>query len=94
MDWKYGANHMWSAHQVSTTEATEALDDPDALLFDPDPKSDSGQSARVIGYSYTAAAVLVIIIVRREDDPGTWWGANGWQANSTDRRTYREGTQS
>jgi hypothetical protein len=62
-------------------------------LFDPDPKSMSGQSARVIGYSPTAAAVLVIILVRRDDRPGSWWGANGWRANSTDRRIYAEGSQ-
>jgi hypothetical protein len=48
----------------------------------------------VIGYSDTAAAVLVVILVRRDDKPGAWWGANGWRANSADRRTYRERTQS
>jgi hypothetical protein len=53
----------------------------------------SGDSARVIGYSPTAAAVLVVILVHREDKPGAWWGGNGWHANSTDRRTYRERTQ-
>jgi hypothetical protein len=53
----------------------------------------SGQSARVIGYSPTAAAVLVIILVRRDDRPGSWWGGNGWRANSTDRRIYAEGSQ-
>jgi len=37
--------------------------------------------------------VLVVILVHREDKPGAWWGANGWRANSTDRRTYREGGQ-
>jgi hypothetical protein len=65
------------------------LVDADALLFDPDPKSKSGNSARVLGYSPTAAAVLVIILVHRER--GGWWGANGWRANGTDKRTYREG---
>jgi len=43
--------------------------------------------------SSTAAAVLAVILVRREDRPGSWWGANGWRANSTDRRIYAEGTQ-
>jgi hypothetical protein len=47
----------------------------------------------VIGFSPNAAAVLVVILVRREDKPGSWWGANGWRANSTDRRIYAEGTQ-
>lgn len=65
----------------------------DALLFDPDPRSASGQGARVIGYPPAAATVLVIILVRREDGPGSWWGANGWRANSTDRRIYAEGSQ-
>jgi len=85
---------MWSGHQVTVAEANEAneaLADVDARLFDPDPKSKFGTSARVIGYSPTAVAVLVVILVHREDKPGAWWGANGWRANSTDRRAYREG---
>ena len=91
VDWQHGADHMHAQHQVTVQQANEALADSDALLFDPDPKSTSGQSARLIGYSPTAAAVLVVILVRREDRPGSWWGANGWRANSTDRRTYAEG---
>ncbi len=83
---------MRTQHQITVQAANEALADADALLFDPDPKSTSCQSARVIGFSPTAAAVLVVILVRREDKPGTWWSANGWQANSTDRRIYAEGT--
>lgn len=85
---------MYATHHVTVKEASEALADPDGMLFDPDPKSKSGTSARMIGYSPTASSVLVVILVRREDEPGAWWGANGWRANSTDRRTYREGTQS
>ena len=64
--------------------------DPGGVWFDPDPKSTSGQSARVVGYSHTVAAVLVVILVHREN--GGWWGANGWRANSSDARIYREGT--
>jgi hypothetical protein len=63
-------------------EANEGLADVDARLFDPDPKGKYGTSARLIGYSPTAVAVLVVILVHREDKPGTWWGANGWRANS------------
>ena len=91
VDWTHGAEHMWIKHQVSVGEATEALNDPEALLFDPDPKSKSRTSARVIGYSSTAGGVLVVILVHRNQD--RWWGANGWRANSSDRRIYREGAQ-
>jgi len=84
---------MWTRHHVTAQEASEALADAEALMFDPDPKSTSGVSARVIGYSPTAATVLVVILVRREDKPGSWWGANGWRANSRDRQIYAEGSQ-
>lgn len=83
---------MWAKHQITVAEATEALNDPDALLFDPDPKSRSGKSARLFGYSPTSAAVLVVILVRRDGSAG-WWGANSWRANSADRRTYQEGNR-
>ncbi|MGH3979944.1 MAG: hypothetical protein ACRDRZ_13250 [Pseudonocardiaceae bacterium] len=78
---------------MSVAEASDALADVDAQLFDPDPKSMSGTSARVLGYSRTAEAVLVVILVHRKDKLGAWWGANGWRANSSDRRLYREGMQ-
>lgn len=93
MDWQHGAEHMWSGHQVSVEQANEALADDERIIADPDPASRSGQSARVIGYSPSAATVLVVILVHREDRPGAWWGANGWRANSTERRTYWEQTE-
>ena len=92
MEWEHGEVHMANVHKVSVAEANEALADVDAQLFDPDPKSTSSASARLLGYSGTAETVLVVILVHREDRPGAWWGANGWRANSTDRRTYREGS--
>ncbi|HXZ65693.1 MAG TPA: hypothetical protein VEH05_13215 [Streptosporangiaceae bacterium] len=45
VDWQHGADHMHAQHQVTVQQANEALADSDALLFDPDPKSTSGQSA-------------------------------------------------
>jgi hypothetical protein len=45
---------MWSGHEILVAEANEGLADVDARLFDPDPKSKYGTSARVIGYSPTA----------------------------------------
>jgi hypothetical protein len=43
--------------------AAEALDDPDVMAFIPDPKSRSGKSSRLIGYSPTAGRLLVVIVV-------------------------------
>lgn len=91
VDWSNGAEYMLGNHRLTVAEASGALTDPDALLFDPDPKSTSGRSARVIGYSPAAAAVLVVILVHQEGRPGRWWGANGWRANSRDRHVYQEG---
>lgn len=84
---------MWVGHQITVEQANEALEDDGRIVADPDPASRSGVSARVIGYSPGAVAVLVVILVHREERPGAWWGANGWRANSTERRTYWEQTE-
>ncbi len=81
---------MYERHGVVTAEADEAVRDIDALWFDPDPTSKSGDSVRVIGYSHTAQAILTVVLVPKEDGFG-WYGANGWRSNSTERRIYEEG---
>lgn len=48
-DWRHRADHMWDRDEVTVGEANEALADVDAVWFDPDPKSKTGQSIRVIG---------------------------------------------
>jgi uncharacterized DUF497 family protein len=80
---------MWASHKVNTAEADEAVTDIDAVWFNPDPHSRSGQSVRVIGYSHSRQAILTVILVRR--DHGGYWGANGWESNSSDRRRYERG---
>jgi uncharacterized DUF497 family protein len=80
---------MLQRHGVSVSQAMEAIADPDAVLFSPDPKSRSGSSARLLGYSTSRGLVLVIILVTREDRPVAWWGANGWVANAVDQDRYR-----
>lgn len=90
MDWSHGAEHMWQRHGVTVEQAHEAVADVDALLFDPDPKSRSGTSARLLGYSASRGRVLVVILVHRQDQATGWWGANAWDANSTDTATYRK----
>ena len=83
---------MWENHKVSVVEANEAVDDVDAVWFDPDPSSRSGRSVRVIGYSHSrraVLAVLAVILVQRGE--GAYYGANGWESNPADQRRYREG---
>lgn len=89
MDWQFGADHMRERHGVSVGEAGEAIADPDAVLFHPDPKSRSGSSGRLLGFSPSRGRVLVLILVERLDRPGAWWGANGWVATGPDLSRYR-----
>ena len=88
MDWRYEADHMRERHGVSVAEAGEAIADSDAVLFHPDPKSRSGSSARLLGFSPSRGRVLVVILVERLDR-GTWWGVNGWVATGSDLSRYR-----
>lgn len=89
VDWTHGAAHMQASHKVTVTEANEAVSDIDAVWFDPDPHSKSRRSARVIGYCHSRRAVLTVILVHRDD--GDYWGANGWESNTSDRRRYERG---
>lgn len=73
VDWSHGAEHMWQRHGVTVEQANEAVADVDALLFDPDPKSRSGTSARLLGYSASRGRVLVVILVHRQDQATGWW---------------------
>lgn len=87
VDWTHGAAHMWNRHQVTVQEASEALADPQSVVIDPDTKSKSGDSIRVIGFCQSREELLTVILVR--DPEVSWlWGANGWPSNSTDRREY------
>lgn len=90
VDWTFGEFHMRRRHKVVPSEANEAIDDVDAVWFEPDPKSKSGRSARVIGYSHSRKQLLTVILVRRDDGDG-YYGANGWPANSSDRKRYERG---
>lgn len=93
VDWKPGEAHMREHHSYMTAEiANEALRDPDALMFNPDPRSDSGVSVRVIGYSSTLDDVLAIIVVPNDDGDG-WYGATGHRANGREKRLYSEANE-
>lgn len=65
----------------------EALDDPDLVALEPDPKSRLG-AARFIGESPSAGAVLVVIAYRDLD--GELHGINAWPATGRDLAVYRQ----
>ncbi|WP_322859615.1 transposase [Mycobacterium europaeum] len=89
-DWTHRRDYIAAKHSVTAEQADEALDDPNAVTFDPDYNSTSGESVRTIGYSTSARAVLAVITV---EDDGIVYGANAWKANSRDRSYYYPGGQ-
>jgi uncharacterized DUF497 family protein len=86
VDWSHQADYMATRHHVTAEQANEALTDPDALVFDPDYASQSGRSARTIGWSPGAGRLLTVITV---PEAGAVYGVNGWPANDIDTRHYR-----
>jgi uncharacterized DUF497 family protein len=87
VDWSHRADYMQQRHGVSVAAAGEALADPDRLVFDPDYASQSGHSARTIGWSTSAGRLLTIITVEQD---GVTYGVNGWPSNDIDTRHYRD----
>jgi hypothetical protein len=56
------------------------------VTLNPDDTSDTGLSARTIGWSDSAGFLITAITAR--DDDGYLWGATAFRANSTDGRHY------
>jgi len=90
VDWSYSEAHVRERHGVEIAWITEALNDPEALLLNPDPASRSGRSVRTIGYSITARCLLTVITV---EEDGMTYGVNGWKSSNIDVRRYREEAQ-
>src|SRR6185437_17049947 len=84
VDWSYRREHV-EDKGFTTDEADEALDDPEKLVINPDPRSVSGESVRVIGYSDAAEQVLTVVVVVHD---GQAYGATVWRANSRELRLY------
>jgi len=68
----------------------EALDDPELVAFEPDPKSRVG-AARFIGES-PACGLLIVVIAYRDLD-GVLHGVNAWPASGADQEAYEGGDQ-
>jgi uncharacterized DUF497 family protein len=86
-NWWHRGGYIIAKHGVNSRWADEALDDPDALVYVPDPASKSGRGIRTVGYSVSAVAVLTVITL---EDKGVLYGVNAWRSNETEQRRYRE----
>lgn len=86
IDWRYRGEYI-AKHGMTPTLADEAVADPNRLVIDPDPASESGRTVRVIGWCHSLGKVVTVILL---PDGGTTWGVNAWPSNTTDQRRYRE----
>jgi len=86
-DWSERGEYMLARHGIQPSWANEALHDPDRVVMTPDPASTSGRAVRTIGWSYTANRIITVVTLV---DNGRLHGVNGWVANSSDQRLYRE----
>lgn len=88
VDWTRCEIHIWERHRLLVRWAIEAFEDPNAVLWDPDPTSKSGTSLRIVGHSRGARSLLVVVLVRTG---GGLVAASAWRANATYRRHYTDG---
>jgi hypothetical protein len=49
--WPAATIEKIAAREITVAQAEQAINDPDAITYDPDPNSQSGQSIRIVGYS-------------------------------------------
>jgi uncharacterized DUF497 family protein len=87
VDWSHRREHV-AEKGLTVEQANEALEDPERLVIDPDPRSVTGDSVRIIGYSSTAQEVLTVVVVIHD---GQVYGATAWRANKHELRLYRGG---
>jgi len=87
-DWSHRGDYIVASHDVTPSEANEAVSDPERVVIEPDYDSVSGRSVRIIGFSQTMGDVLTVIVLTYED---VTYGVNAWRSNVRDRRIYKEG---
>lgn len=77
-----------ASHDVTPSDADEALSDPERIVIQPDYNSTSGRSVRIIGFSQSVGGLITVIVL---EDEGVVYGVNAWRSNARDRRIYEEG---
>jgi len=88
VNWSKRGEYIIAKHEVYPAWADEALADENAVVFDPDYNSKSGESVRTIGASWSIQDILTVITVEHE---GTVYGVNAWRSNDRDTRYYEQG---
>lgn len=77
-----------NAVDIDPAAAIEAALDPRGLIAR-DPKSRTGETIRVIGYSPTAGQVLLVVLLPHEHPPrGLWHVVTAWPAARQWREAY------
>jgi hypothetical protein len=61
VDWTYRRQHV-EDKGLTLEQLGQALDDPERLVIAPDPRSVTGESVRIIGYSEAAEEVLTVVV--------------------------------
>lgn len=89
VDWSERGAYIFRKHGIGASVADEAVADEDAVWLDPDPRSTSGRSIRVIGFSIGARQIVTVILLR-QGAREKYWGVNAWVSNARDRKTYQE----
>lgn len=89
IDWSERGAYIFRKHGIRASIADEAVADEDAVWLDPDPRSTSGRSARVIGFSAGARQIVTVILLR-QGAREKYWGVNAWMSNARDRTIYQE----
>jgi uncharacterized DUF497 family protein len=90
-DWTHRGEYIVEKHGLTAAQANAALRDPNRVVIQPDYKSKSGESVRVIGFVANIQALITVIVLQRD---GVIHGVNAWVSNSRDQMIYREGHMS
>ncbi|WP_019286233.1 hypothetical protein [Arsenicicoccus bolidensis] len=85
-DWRHRGSYI-AKHGLTPALANEAVNDPNRLVLDPDPSSQSGRTIRIVGWSSNREMLITVILL---PDGEVTWGVNAWPSNGTDQRRYRE----
>lgn len=94
IEWDTDRSVHLATHLVTTDQANEAVNDPDAVWEFPDSHSTTG-AARVIGYSISRHCVITVILLPKDltrnwgdDLPDHWDGITGWPASPNQAHAY------